>query len=399
MTVFRYDTLGNIPLFGILVIVIVAVQEHYDVGILLDGAGFTEVRQHGPFIVPLLVSTGQLAQADHRHIQFLGHDLQHTGHFADHLLTVLTASSTGCGGHQLQIVDDYQAQAVDPAAFGVHIRHAQHGVIVNTDIHSIQYAGSGGDLLPVRLPQRAGNKPGVLHTGFGAEKPGRQLLPGHFQRKHGYGLFLRLRHIQRHVQRKGGFAHTGTGRQQDQVRFIQAADLPVHSGQAGGQARKSAFALAHLVEPVQHIRQHHPQRHHILRTLAAADGVDLLLGSFQNGSGFSDALLHQHRDLPRRLSNAPQQRLIPNDGHILHHVGAGGGDLHELRQIGAGGIFVISPGLLHFLADGDAVNRPGVGEHGVDGLKDLPVLPQVEVRGHQLIHHVLDAALVDEHGA
>ena len=88
-----------------------------------------------------------------------------------------------------------------------------------------------------------------------------------------------------------------------------------------------------------------------------------------------------------------------NDGHILHDIGAGGGDLHQLGQIGAGGVFIVGACLPHLLADGDAVNGAGVGEHGIDRLKDLPVLPEVEIRRHQLIHYVLDAALVDEHGA
>ena len=34
-----------------------------------------------------------------------------------------------------------------------------------------------------------------------------------------------------------------------------------------------------------------------------------------------------------------------------------------------------------------------------DGLKDLAVLPQVEVIRLELIHHILDAVAVDQHGA
>ncbi len=35
----------------------------------------------------------------------------------------------------------------------------------------------------------------------------------------------------------------------------------------------------------------------------------------------------------------------------------------------------------------------------VDRLEDLPVGPQIEILGLQLIHHILDAVGIDEHGA
>ena len=34
-----------------------------------------------------------------------------------------------------------------------------------------------------------------------------------------------------------------------------------------------------------------------------------------------------------------------------------------------------------------------------DGLKDLAVLPEIEIPRLQLIHHILDAVAVNEHGA
>ena len=159
------------------------------------------------------------------------------------------------------------------------------------------------------------------------------------------------------------------------------------------------LALAHLAEAVQHVRQHLTQGHHVLGALAPADGVHLLLGGLQDVAGLAQALLHHGGDLRRRLGHAPEQSLVPDDGHILHDVGAGGRDLHQLGKVRAGGLVVVGTCLLHLLADGDAVDGPGVGEHGIDGLEDLPVLPQVEVRRPQLIHHVLHAVGIDQHGA
>ncbi len=165
-----------------------------------------------------------------------------------------------------------------------------------------------------------------------------RLLPGHFQGKDGHGFLGALGHVQGDVQGKGGLAHTGPGSQENEVGFVQSRDLLIHGGEACGlhggeacgQARQVVFTLAHLAEPVQHVRQHLAQRHHVLGALASADGVDLLLGGFQDIPGLPKPLLDQGGDLRSRLGNAPQQRLVPDDGHILHDVGAGGGDLHQL---------------------------------------------------------------------
>ena len=132
-------------------------------------------------------------------------------------------------------------------------------------------------------------------------------------------------------------------------------------------------------QPVQHLRQHLPQGHHVLGALAPADGVNLLLRRLQNFGGLAHALLHHGGDLGGGLGHAPQQRLVPDDGRVLHHVGAGGGDLHQLGQIGTGGVLVVGARLLHLLTDGNAVDGLGIGEHGVDGLKNLPVLPEVKI--------------------
>ena len=53
----------------------------------------------------------------------------------DRLLAVFAAVALAPGGgHQLQIVDDHQAQIVQTAALGVHIRHRQQGVVVDADV-------------------------------------------------------------------------------------------------------------------------------------------------------------------------------------------------------------------------------------------------------------------------
>ena len=55
-----YDDFRHILAVGVLVVIIVAVEEHYHVRILLDGSRLTQVGKHGAVVRPLLHRAGQL---------------------------------------------------------------------------------------------------------------------------------------------------------------------------------------------------------------------------------------------------------------------------------------------------------------------------------------------------
>ena len=101
MTVLGDDALRHALVLGVFVIVFVPVQEHDRVGVLLDGAGFPEVGQNRPLVGAALHRTGQLAQADYRHVQLLRHDFQGAGNFAHHGNTVVAVLSVAGTLHQL----------------------------------------------------------------------------------------------------------------------------------------------------------------------------------------------------------------------------------------------------------------------------------------------------------
>ena len=399
MAVFGHDALGDVFLLRIFLVVVVPVQEHDDVRVLLNGAGVTQVREHGTLVLPLLVGTAELAEAQHRHVQLLGHNLQHPGDVADRLLAALTGVAFAAGGvHQLQVVDDHQPQVLDAAALGVHVRHGEHGVVVDADVRLPQGPGGLGHLSPVRGAQPPRQQPPQLHQPLRGQQAGDQLLLAHLQGEHRHRLLALLGHVQGHVQGEGALAHAGAGGQEHQVRAVQAVDLLVHGGKAAGQARQALLPGGQGVEPVQHRLEDLAHRRQVLGAAAPADGVDLLLRRLQGGLCLADALLDHAQDVPGGLGQPPQQGLVPDDGHVLHDVGAGGGDLHELDQVAPGGLRVVGAVFLHLLRHGDPVDGLGVAEHGVDGLEDVPVLLDIEVLRLELVHHVLDAVGVDEHG-
>ena len=63
------DDFSHVFFLGVVIVVVIAVQEHDDVRVLLDRPGLTQVRKHRPVIRTLLNRTGQLRQCYHRHLQ------------------------------------------------------------------------------------------------------------------------------------------------------------------------------------------------------------------------------------------------------------------------------------------------------------------------------------------
>ena len=70
VTLFRDNNLRCVRVIRILIIIIVTVQEHNNVGILLDGSGLSKIRKHRSVIRSCLTGTGKLGQGDHRDAQF-----------------------------------------------------------------------------------------------------------------------------------------------------------------------------------------------------------------------------------------------------------------------------------------------------------------------------------------
>ena len=97
IALFADDDFGHVGLFAIFIVVIIAVNEHDDVRILLDGAGFAEIGQHGALVLALFIGTAQLAETQDGDLQLLGHDLQHTADIGHRLLAVFAAVALAAG--------------------------------------------------------------------------------------------------------------------------------------------------------------------------------------------------------------------------------------------------------------------------------------------------------------
>jgi hypothetical protein len=73
-----------------LAVVFLAEHEHHHIGVLLDRAGFAQIRKLRALVLAVLHLPRQLAERDHRDVEFLGDGLQTLGDLG---LTSLTRLS------------------------------------------------------------------------------------------------------------------------------------------------------------------------------------------------------------------------------------------------------------------------------------------------------------------
>ena len=113
---------------------LVAVDEHDQIRILLDGAGFPQIRVDRPLVGPLLQASVQLGERHHRALQLFRQGLEGAGDFTDLQGSVVRQRRYP---HQLQVVDhDHRETAVlagDAPGTGAHVGRGQAGGVV--DVH------------------------------------------------------------------------------------------------------------------------------------------------------------------------------------------------------------------------------------------------------------------------
>src|SRR5207245_1803069 len=112
VAVLRHDDLGRSPVGSLRVVELLAVDEHHDVGVLLQAPALAKIGELRPLVGSHLQVARELRERDDGYLELAGQDLQatrHLGHLHLSILGVVTA------GHQLQVVDDDEPEPADAA--------------------------------------------------------------------------------------------------------------------------------------------------------------------------------------------------------------------------------------------------------------------------------------------
>ena len=394
MAVLGHDALGVVDAL-LVVVQRLPVQEHDDIGVLLDGPRFPEVGQHGLVFAAALDAPGQLGQGDHRDVQFLGHQLQVPGHLRNLLDTVLDVPAAG---HQLEVVDDHQPQVLDPPQLCLDIRHRGDGVVIHVYLGGGQGLGGLCQVHPVVVGEGAGEQLLQFHQRLGGKEPLGQLLLAHLQGEDGHRLARLFGHVAGDVQGKGGLAHAGAGGDEDKVRLVQPGDHGVQQLIPGGEPQVILPVLpADALEVVVGLHQHLGQGEDGAHLPPLADVVDALLGKLQQFHGVGLGVEGVVHHLPAGGDEAAQVVLFLDDGGVGPHVGGGGHHLGQLGQVDLGVLRgfedLLPPGVLQHRHH---VDGPAHGEHLDHHGEQLLVLGPVEILRLQQFHHRRDAARVQQ---
>ena len=231
-------------------VIFLAVDEHHDVGVLLDRAGFAQVGELRALVVAAFDLTRELRQRDDRNVQFLGQRLQAGGDLG-HLLHAVVWPFLPEPEQQLEIVDDEQVEALlalQPAGAGGELRDRDAAGLV--DIERQRSAISIGDvaeLVEIALgdpaaPDLARRRCRSARRGYGwrAVRPtfrarrSRRCRHRRFRscRRPGTSPRHGLGDVVGDVGGERGLAHAGTAGEDDQVGALQAAHLAVEIAQA-----------------------------------------------------------------------------------------------------------------------------------------------------------------------
>ena len=178
-------------LFGVLAglatlqIIFLAEHEQHHVGILLDRAGFAQIRELRAFILALLDLAGELGERKDRHVQLLGERLQPGGDLRD-LLNAALCGAPGRARQKLEIIHDDEAEAplaLQPPRAGGKLGNGDAAGLVDIKRQVLELLGDLDDAVEfVGIDAAAADALG-RNIGLLGDDAGGELLSRHFERE------------------------------------------------------------------------------------------------------------------------------------------------------------------------------------------------------------------------
>ena len=226
----------------------VAINKGYDISILFDSTGFTEICKLGPLVVPFLHLAVELGEGHYRHIKFFGQGLERAGNLRYLLLPPLASMSSP---HQLQVVHNNESHVLIPlqaTRFGPKLQCRDCWSVVYKNGCLADCSSCPGETWPVAFAQKSTAHLLGIHPGFRAKQPHTQLRLVHLQRKDTHRYIGFNSSVAGNVEGKGGLSHTGAASNNDQIGGLQTRGKPVQLCKTGGNTGYHLPAVIELLE-------------------------------------------------------------------------------------------------------------------------------------------------------
>ena len=398
-------------------VVFVSIDKHHRVCVLLDRAGFAEVRELGALVLAVLNLAGELRQRQDGQCQFLGQRLEALG---DHADLQHPAFGLGAGGraHQLQVIDHDQRQALgafQPPATGAQRRHGDRRGVVDLDRQRGDLAGDLDELVKILLADIAAADAVAGDAGLFGQQAGGELFGAHFQREDGDGLLgdtvgvldagfvlQRLGGAERDLGGERGLAHAGAAGEDQQVGRMHAAHLAVEVAQAGGQAGDAAGAAEGAFGAEDGVGQGAFEGDEAAAAAAVGGEVEQglfgdldLLRAIEFGVGAEGVVDHDLADVDELAA----QPGVVDGAAVFAGVDDADHGGSELGQVGGAADLIEDAGVFEFGFQGDRVGKLAGFDAARNGLVDAAVDRVGEMFGGEEFGDALIGLVVGQEGA
>ncbi len=372
-------------------VVVVAVDEHHHVGVLLDRAGFAEVRELRPLVLALLDRAGELRQRHDRHRELLGDGLQPLGDHGD-LQHAAVRPGAGGGAHELEVVHHDELQPpgpLQPAAAGAQRGDGDGRGVVDHQRQAGELAADLDEAVEIPLLDVAAADLVAGDARVLGQQAGGELVGAHLEREDGDGaarlhpLPLLVGFAQQglggaegDLRGERGLAHAGAAGEDQQIRAMQAAGLGIEVAQAGGEAGDAAGGGEGAAGGHDRLGQRLLEGDEAALGAAVLGeveesllgGLELHLG-VELGLGAEGAVHHLLADVDQLAA----QPAVVDHAAVFAGVDDADHRREQLGQVGRAADLVQQAGMLEFRAQGDDVGELAGLAAALDGAVDAAV--------------------------
>ena len=243
-----------VAFFLIIDIVDLSIEESNHVGVLLNGAGFTEVghawnAEGGAGTA--FRSPVELGENDDRDTEFLGESFEAAGDFRDLTFTGI-GSLLGGRSHELKVIDRDHADAfvsMFTTGFGPEVVDGNACGVVDEEFRGRNLTGGFLDAFEVGFVGRVAlHEFGELKARAGEDEALHNLHRGHFAREDHGGLAGGDGDVFDNVHHERGLTHRRTGCDDEHIGCLESVGHLIEVRIAGGEAGDAAVAGEELLE-------------------------------------------------------------------------------------------------------------------------------------------------------
>lgn len=229
--------------------VVGAGEESDHVGVLLDGAGFTQVGKHGALALALFDGSVELGENDDGDVEFLGDAFETGGDFGDLDLAVFLGA-LGAGGHQLEIIDGDELDVellFESAGLGAELHDVEAGGFIDVEFGLLELAAGGGHGAHLFAVEHAAFEFAHVDAGTGGDESLHEDGGAHLQAEEGNGAVFVDGGVFDDVHRERGFPHGRTGGDDEHLPALQAGAEVVEFGVAGRESAQHSGVAQQLL--------------------------------------------------------------------------------------------------------------------------------------------------------